>query len=600
MLDNNGRLICLGSPVSLSLNCSSPVDFGDLAIGSTATVTVNCTALVDIAHIDGATVSDPTYQVSNASLPQGFLKSGDDFSFPLTWDLSNADFQDTQDASLELISPLLKNGSLTIFTGDVGVQDSKIVPISIIGNQITESPLLSTSPTEVDFGGLVKEGPVAASGLDSSFVITNEGTASLEISGYAYSEDPDNLSGLNNVTFDAKSKIGAFFTSTNLPAIGSVVLPGKSVTVSINFNSDEIGNHQNILQIWSNGGIKKILMTGSVSTTPVTELSVETSRYGWEASGNMNFGDVVSGTTQTRRVRICNAGGSGLLITKSQSPNQAELHPQHPTSDLREGQIIPAGFCAFGPVDIAAAPQPLNVPDHTVSGTWTLDTDDLNFGVHDVNIKAKIVSRKVGPRKPDGTPIYSYLGCYSDGTGRQLERQFNLGDGNENGACQTQCLANGYKFAGTEYHSECWCGNIPPTNVKRFPESAQKCTFGCANDTTQACGGDGAYISIYYDSTRYTPDCDAVHCGDLASPPSILTIPTLSTSDAPSATPSIIPYLPVTNRGNSDYTYLDCYKDIKTKAIDPFVKFADETMTVAICLAHCQQLGSKYAGVEYR
>lgn len=75
---------------------------------------------------------------------------------------------------------------------------------------------------------------------------------------------------------------------------------------------------------------------------------------------------------------------------------------------------------------------------------------DITFGVHDVEVTANIVSRQVGPLLSNASAEYLWLGCYSDGSGRQLQKQFNIAM-NENGICQTTCFNAGYKFAGTEY-----------------------------------------------------------------------------------------------------------------------------------------------------
>ena len=57
--DNKARVICLGSPVSLPLNCTWPRDFGDVTFGSTKTLKVDCTALIAITKINGASTLDP-------------------------------------------------------------------------------------------------------------------------------------------------------------------------------------------------------------------------------------------------------------------------------------------------------------------------------------------------------------------------------------------------------------------------------------------------------------------------------------------------------------------------------------------------------------
>jgi hypothetical protein len=87
--DANGFIYCMGSPVALPLNCTSPVQFGSVALGSTETQTVNCTANIPITKILGATVGNDQFRVSNASFPSGPLAKGQAFSFPVTWDLTN-------------------------------------------------------------------------------------------------------------------------------------------------------------------------------------------------------------------------------------------------------------------------------------------------------------------------------------------------------------------------------------------------------------------------------------------------------------------------------------------------------------------------------
>ncbi|KAL8990552.1 MAG: hypothetical protein Q9169_008093, partial [Polycauliona sp. 2 TL-2023] len=553
-VSGTSKVICMGSPVSLPLNCTGPVDFGDVTIGTAKTVQVSCQALIPITKINGLTTGDKTYQASNASLPQGPLKQGDTFSFPVTWNLTEAAIKDTPGGSFASVSPGVKTSFLTIATTNGVAQYSNSLPITLQGNEVSNAAFLSLSPPEVDFGGIVVGSPGAATGLDSSFIISNIGSSPLKIIGYGWSgADMDDdeggdgyVSSYTNVTRTAEgASLGEGFTSINLPAVGSILAAGKSLTVPINFNSDEVGNYQSVFNIWTNGGTKYVLLTGSATTSPIAKLATETSEGGWDTSGIMDFGTVVAGTTATRRLRIRNEGGSPLQITKSKPPVQQELRAENPTSDLHEGQSIAAGECAYAPVDIAAAPTTPNVASHDVSDVWVLNTDDLTFGVHEVEIKGTIVSRQVGPTYANGTVKYTYLGCYSDVAPRQLQKLYDLNTLNDNGACQEKCLGLGYRFAGTEYHRQCWCGNLPPTSTRFTPESAKKCTFGCSADVTQACGGDGTFISIYYDSSKYNPDCMAVPCDGSSSS----TIPQSSTSRSSSSTSA-----PTTSRTSTTAT----------------------------------------------
>ena len=520
----------------------------------------------------------------------------------------------------------MKSSSLTIFTTNGVAKYSNSLPISLQGNEVSNVPFLAISPTEVDFGGFVIGSPGAATGLDSSFIISNVGLSPLTITGYGYTTDTEPPVQYTNVTFGAESKIGENFTSVDLPAVGSEVPAGKSLTIPIRFKANETGSYQNILQVWSDGGNKNVLFTASASKAPIAELSVETSEHGWDVDGVMDFGDVLAGTIMTRRIRICNKGGSALLITKSKPPIQTELQAENPVSDLHEGQTISVNDCAYGPIDIAASPEPPNVPDHTVSDSWVLNTDDLTFGVHDVKIQANIISRKVGPTKADGSPIYRYLGCYFDASGRQLQTQFELGTANENDACQKKCYGLNYKFAGTEYHTQCWCGNNSPSDLKFFPESAKRCTFGCSKDASQACGGNGGYISVYYDDSNFTPNCTIVPCSSvspLSSPSSTRTSsvdPTIPPTTSNTLTTVVDPRPPTTTtpttppRASSPTTATSVIAGFRPQGCiaEPLNHHAmlqlaaNDSMSVEFCIARARdRLAAKpattyrYLGVEY-
>ena len=559
--DNNARVICMGSPVSIPLNCTGPVDFGDVTIGTTKTLRVECTALIPITKLNGITTQDATFQASNSSLPQGSLATGAQFSFPVTWNLTQASIKDAAGASFAAVQPGIKTSSLVISTTNGVAQYSNSLPITLQGNEVSDSAFLSLSPQEVDLGGIVVGSDGAATGLDSAFVLSNIGSSPLKILGYAFAGteiDDDDEGGAieytNTTTSGGQSIIGDGFTSSDLPPIGSIVAAGQSLTVPINFKAVEVGNYQSLFNVWTDGGSKYVFLTGSATTAPIAELAIETSEGGWDTtSGVMDFGEVSAGTIATRRLRICNVGGSALLITKSKPPIEPELRAENPTSDLHEGQSIPTNDCAYAPIDIAANPQPPNVAAHDVSSVWVLNTDDLDFGVREVDIKATIVSRQLGPKYDSGTAQYTYLGCYSDINPRQLQKQYNLGSSNENGACQTQCQSMGYAFAGTEYRIQCWCGNLPPNGAKYFPESAKKCTYGCANDTIQACGGDGGYISIYYDSSKYSPDCKAVPCDTTSSS---TTSQTSTTSRSSSSTSTSLSATPASSTSTQSSTFI--------------------------------------------
>ncbi|KAH0545374.1 hypothetical protein FGG08_000515 [Glutinoglossum americanum] len=510
--DSNGVLYCMGSPVSLPLNCTSPVQFGNVALGSVGTQTVNCTANIPITKIVGANVGDTHFQVSNSSLPSGSLAKGQSFSFPVTWNLTNVVVTNAQNASFGNTQPGVKSTALTVFTMNGVAGFSTQFPISLTGTEVSSSAFLTLSPLEVDFGGVVISNTTSPT-ITSSFVISNAGLANMTILGYAWATTIDDDSDIvfTNSTPDGTGTytLSYGFSSTNLPAVGSAVSPGQSLSVPMTFNAiNGTGTYGGFFFVWTDGGSGYIVLSASASTAPIAELTISNGEGGWlpPSTQNMDFGNVAVGNSSTLQIRICNTGGSVLTITKSKPPGQSQLTATAPGVDLHEGQLIPVGTCATGGVIFQPAIEAPNILDQTIADSWTLNTDDLTFGIHVVSITGTVVDRKVGPLLPDGTTRYRFLGCYQDGTnGRLLPKEFNNPNTNENGQCQTECLGGNYIFAGTEYKIECWCGNTPPPSAFFFPESAQKCTFACAGDGSQSCGGNGGFISIYYDATRYNP-----------------------------------------------------------------------------------------------
>ena len=67
------------------------------------------------------------------------------------------------------------------------------------------------------------------------------------------------------------------------------------------------------------------------------------------------------------------------------------------------------------------------------------------------------------------------------------------GDGSmTNPKCQSLCLQKGFKYAGTEYSSECFCGNS--LSAEKAAES--NCNYKCEGNYQEICGGYW-HISIH-------------------------------------------------------------------------------------------------------
>lgn len=383
--DVNGNVICLGSPVALPLQCSQPVTFGDVAIGSTSTQIVNCTALIAITSINGCKTGDATFQCDNSTLPTGPLAKGATFSFPVTWNLTQASINDAQNASFGKVTPGVQSTALDLYTTNAVAQYSDILPISLTGNTVSQLAFLSISPPEVDFGGIVVGSASAISGLTAAIIISNLGIQTLSFTGAAWTSTLDTPVVYNNITTnpDGSSNLGSGFSSTNLPKVGDTLASGASVTVPLRFLSNATGSYTTFLEFWTTGGAGNAFLTGSASTAPVANISVSTVEGGWDYTNPvvMDFGNVLSGTTVTRNIRICNSGGSALTITKSKPPIDTELLAPNAGVDLHEAQTIDVNSCAQGAVSIIAAPLGVNHLDHQVSDVWILNTEEVSHRV---------------------------------------------------------------------------------------------------------------------------------------------------------------------------------------------------------------------------
>ncbi|PNH49132.1 hypothetical protein VD0003_g8014 [Verticillium dahliae] len=99
---------------------------------------------------------------------------------------------------------------------------------------------------------------------------------------------------------------------------------------------------------------------------------------------------------------------------------------------------------------------------------------------------------------------WRFVGCApeegpaGDGLGRTLGGALQADDGLTNEVCVAFCRGRGFRFAGSEYRRECWCGNtlaetrVPGTTVA----SLAGCRLSCAGDGAQICGGRG-WMSLY-------------------------------------------------------------------------------------------------------
>lgn len=160
---------------------------------------------------------------------------------------------------------------------------------------------------------------------------------------------------------------------------------------------------------------------------------------------------------------------------------------------------------------------------------------------------------------PEG---WSNQGCWTDETGaRTLSFQAPDSQTLTPQSCASTCADAGYIVSGTEYSTQCFCGNGVSNGATQAPDG--DCNMACSGDGSQLCGA-GNRLSIV--------------------------------SKGPPV--AVLPPAPIPEVGN--WTYQGCYTD----NVNQVRTFAQQilfpgNMTPAMCLNRCAEFGYMAAGLEY-
>lgn len=155
---------------------------------------------------------------------------------------------------------------------------------------------------------------------------------------------------------------------------------------------------------------------------------------------------------------------------------------------------------------------------------------------------------------------FSSLGCYQDAGGRSLSVQAFSNSSNTPTFCAAQCRKLGYRYAGVEYGSECWCDNFISNAGASAGSGQTGCSMACAGDKTQTCGG-GNRMQIYKDANWQQK---------------LYTI-----------------------QAYNKWNFTDCLVDKGSPRTLNVTLIASNTQTVESCLQQCQAKNLAYCGVEY-
>ena len=100
------------------------------------------------------------------------------------------------------------------------------------------------------------------------------------------------------------------------------------------------------------------------------------------------------------------------------------------------------------------------------------------------------------PPNPAATHTRPYLtGCVAEPAGdRALSGRSASSSAMTVAECGSFCFASGFQLFGTEYGSECWCGDAVHGNATAV--AAESCAMPCSADALDVCRGS-SLLSVY-------------------------------------------------------------------------------------------------------
>jgi hypothetical protein len=319
----NGYIIEFGSSTTNAVT-AAPLDFGSVAVGSTRTVTLTAAANQAMTVAGPAVVSG--YQATSSP----YAAAGDATSTSTTLP-----------------------GETTAGPAEIPPAGTEPVPTGVIS---VSSPAAGTRvaagariPVQVTFA---PTGPGAV--IADVSIPTSAGTRTVPVSGYGtapgllHSSEPLSygtvLTGSGGLaiaatvsnswdrpeTITGVSLPGAPFTLTGAPAVGTVLTPQQSITVSVRFDPTVAGSYASALTISTDQGSLNLPATGT-AVSGYRRLAV--------SAATVDAGAVPVGEAKDVTFQVGNSGTVALVITRSLAPD-GEFSTDEP---MPEGTTVDPG-----------------------------------------------------------------------------------------------------------------------------------------------------------------------------------------------------------------------------------------------------------------
>jgi predicted lipoprotein with Yx(FWY)xxD motif len=319
----DGHVIGFGSPDKAPLS-RTPLAFNQLAVGSSEcrTATVTATAAVTVTGVtasstsatDPFTVNQPNECAAAVTFPQT-LAAGQTLTVPVTF------------------APTAPGGATAALAFATTTHDFSTVDVSVSGDG-TQTGFYASS-TSLEFSTV----PTGAPSESLQTVITNGGTAAETVTSTTAPTGP--------------------FSASGLPADGTVIQPGGSVTVTVTFKPTAAAGDTGSLSV--TGSLGGTVATVSLAGTGVTGQGTLSA-----SPASVSFGPVPLGQQHTQTVTITNTGNLPMAVSGFSAPTV----PFGTPVPVSTGITLNSGDTATLPVTFT--PQSLGA----VSGTYTLTASD--------------------------------------------------------------------------------------------------------------------------------------------------------------------------------------------------------------------------------
>jgi hypothetical protein len=299
---------------------ASATTFPQTAVGSTSTAGVTVTATKKVT-ITGATTSTDINSLGVTANEFGVGQT----TFPITL---NAGDKATIQTSFTPNVPGESSGTLSLSTDSTAVPT---VDVPLMGEGTQEG--IYAQPASQDFPWQPDHGVVPVPvGVHKPEIVTiaNLGKATQTITSVTQPSAP--------------------FSASGLPAVGTKLNPGASITVQVTFSPSSAGTATGSFTIAGSSGQKAVVTLSGIGTAAVSQMTTTVvppggagapaaasravSHAATASPSTLDLGSIAVGKTATGNIDISNTGNTAVILGRASSLTAPFAAPIKPTSGL--------------------------------------------------------------------------------------------------------------------------------------------------------------------------------------------------------------------------------------------------------------------------